>query len=468
MLPGCSCSHVALADAAHAAPSSRAADPTFLPSPRENLSTNPLTSRSPNDKNMSTANNLKIRSVPPTMAESEQEGPHRTTQTALASISDFTTLEAQHKSVSAHSTADPDTNAPLTPASVVTNSPARHANPVTAHPPLPVTSDPTAVATHTTRSHFLDLPAELRNEVYRFALPQGNHIEDADEDDNPEFDITESFPSLTHVCRQIRSEVMSLYLDTYIFIARVRDSDYSLLASWLEIFAGFDDNHKKAFSYLEVVCTGGLITCEVTSLCHKHQGRDQVQWSPNFPLWNALLVTMKEAGLMADTVRFEYDICIDALAAYYDELGEPGTIDSRVFPGVEEQYLFYCFVLPPLLRIHGLYDTHDIFPPEDVVRELVELHERAGRLHELDALVLQAAFASERPPELWFELWARHTSTLSASQQAVRAECARLREERLQGKTDASDGWHVGIPPFGSLVLIDPEVPCPECAAERS
>lgn len=81
-------------------------------------------------------------------------------------------------------------------------------------------------------SRLLALPAEMRNEIYEWALtaPQDGEI-----------DITADWepPGLLATCRQIRHEALGMYFLDNTFVFNIQNCDGSLHTSWLSEFGGY-------------------------------------------------------------------------------------------------------------------------------------------------------------------------------------------------------------------------------------
>ena len=78
----------------------------------------------------------------------------------------------------------------------------------------------------TPRCKFIELPAELRNRIYRLALLEPDAIKINDSS-------TPQEPSLLSACRQIRQEAISIYYGENHFELQVADLDPTTAQKWL-------------------------------------------------------------------------------------------------------------------------------------------------------------------------------------------------------------------------------------------
>lgn len=142
--------------------------------------------------------------------------------------------------------------------------------------------------------------------------------------------------------------------------------------------------------------------------------------------WSDIILTIKGAGLTGSQLTFPSRLIVELNKNLTRDYGH------KVRKEGKEEYLFHHFVLPSLLRIHGLWNSEG--PPEAFYRKLLDNVRMQHRLtrFELTAMVLNAADSCSVPPQFWFEQWVTGTPDIEASPASLQLECIRLAKERLQ------------------------------------
>ncbi|USW58685.1 hypothetical protein Slin15195_G120040 [Septoria linicola] len=79
-----------------------------------------------------------------------------------------------------------------------------------------------------TISLFLELPTELRNDIYRLVLVRPKHKRDV----VTTIDTIPKEPALLLTCRQIRGEALGIYFRENKFTFRIRDCDAEVYLKW--------------------------------------------------------------------------------------------------------------------------------------------------------------------------------------------------------------------------------------------
>lgn len=317
---------------------------------------------------------------------------------------------------------------------------------------------PKTMASTDTR-FFTRLPAELRNAIYELVLSVDEDSSDGhtgdeavdDEDSNEEesndensddevifdeksfdkdtADITQPFPAVLDTCKQMRAESMSIYLSNRIFRSRVVDCNTRTLIAWLRIFGGFDNEVKRNFRGLHILCAGAVIDVYHNSGCRHH-----AMYKPHVPeieRWNDLLNCVQSAGIIAQQLNIRSIFTIEHSDLTPFELGK--WVGRRA----QVPYLFTRFIIPSLLRIHGLYNIHA--PPKNVLDALSkDLRLQTPSTPGMPRMMaIRAACACRTPPEFWVEEWATtFAATTATTQASVHDECTWLVQERLHAQHD--------------------------------
>lgn len=206
------------------------------------------------------------------------------------------------------------------------------------------------------------LPPELRNEISQLALPSSTDT----------VDITDPLPAITRTCQQMRAESIPVYFSTRHFHASIVDGRIKVLIEWLDIFRGFDKNAKRAFRGLRIFYRDRLVAPYSFYTCPHHWCR---RWCPEFDHWNKLVSAIASTGLTAQQVILEPTL--KEHFREYIELAEKdgqlvplGTFGGTAYREGRELYLFTRFILPSLLRLHGLYEANA--PPFDFLDWLLQ------------------------------------------------------------------------------------------------
>ncbi|KAK4613882.1 hypothetical protein CLAFUW4_09360 [Fulvia fulva] len=98
----------------------------------------------------------------------------------------------------------------------------------------------------TARCHLLEMPPELRNRIYRFALVQHSQIFVCDDG----YDGLKT-PALLRVCRQIRAEARSIYYIENKFSIEVPDPDPAVALHFHQQAEGLWSNYEVGNNFAE-------------------------------------------------------------------------------------------------------------------------------------------------------------------------------------------------------------------------
>ena len=108
----------------------------------------------------------------------------------------------------------------------------------------PTNIPPSAPTAKTPPCRFLDLPAELRNRIYRLTLLETQKIVISDHHKAKE-------PGLLSACRQIRQETLTLYYHENVFNILIENHDSTTLQHWI---SGSKNRPMSNFYYLVEPC----------------------------------------------------------------------------------------------------------------------------------------------------------------------------------------------------------------------
>lgn len=245
---------------------------------------------------------------------------------------------------------------------------------------LPAAIDAPAASTAAQQNcRLLRLPAEIRNHIFQLAL--------VDRDSN----ASALGPSITGTCQDIRAETLPVFLGNTTFVFRSHNLGKKLALQWLSAIEGHSAEHKRLMTIL-ISAEGQLLKRTAGPLSHL------TTFSPNFDFWNALIVRIKQAGLTSTQLIWE-GINTQVQGALP---ATPNAEDLEVISlRVVELYLLNLFVLPPLLKRHGLHDPTR--PPVDIATEI----QWNGTLYLMSKDGFQALTVrfAEGVPEKWYELW---------------------------------------------------------------
>ncbi|KAK4504138.1 hypothetical protein PRZ48_005054 [Zasmidium cellare] len=139
--------------------------------------------------------------------------------------------------------------------------------------------------------HFLNLPPELREEIYKLCLEGLEYDIGVDKDDQPIFftgvvinelaDNPPPLPALLHTCRLVRAEAVPLWLKLNSFCFCVNDLNAQLLYQWMEFCHGLlppPDKPEYGSAYrpmIQIFSTNGTYIWENVSQWCKwvHEGK---------------------------------------------------------------------------------------------------------------------------------------------------------------------------------------------------
>lgn len=252
---------------------------------------------------------------------------------------------------------------------------------------------------HTTSSNcyeftktFLDLPAELRNEVYMLSLP-----------DNEVVDIAHGLPSLLVAHEQIHDEALPILLSRNTFQVVIRDRRDAALRVWLDLVKGLPAEHKASIKEVRIAFEG-------RTLHTKNEKYDDFwEYEPGFEHWNAFITPIIDAGLMAKQVRW-----LGLRPESFTRL----PFDDKRGRSMIEAFLLNRFILNPLLKHRGFH--HPSTRPVDIQFQLHKTWQALGLSWKEGAFVLHylalGAFGEGRSKvHFWFENWVAESASAEGS-----------------------------------------------------
>lgn len=240
---------------------------------------------------------------------------------------------------------------------------------------------------HTTSSNrrdftstFLDLPAELRNEIYALSLPEYEVL-----------DIAHGMPSLLFTHPQIFKEASPIFLGRNTFTAHIKDRHDAALTGWLGLVKDLPEEHRAEIPELAIAFEGEIFDF--------HGGERKWGYDPDLEYWNALVMRIRDAGLTAEQLTWP-----GLQSDFFARVPFDSSRDQIVSKALLNRY-----VLTPLLRHHDLLDPTK--PPVDVRKQVSDEWQSLGLSREQRNAVLlfwvprRTSGGGRADPERWFQYW---------------------------------------------------------------
>lgn len=172
------------------------------------------------------------------------------------------------------------------------------------------------------RKGFLDLAAELRNEVYALALPKGEVI-----------GITDGWPSILCAHPQIFDEALAMFLSSNTFSVNITDRRDGAFTGWLDMIKTLSQGQTSCTTSVIITLSGRVLEWDKANGC----------FDPDFEYWGAFVKRIKEAGLRAEQVAWS---CLQ-----FDRASS-----SLVSQGLIPLHLLHRRIIKPILKHQGLFD----------------------------------------------------------------------------------------------------------------
>lgn len=250
--------------------------------------------------------------------------------------------------------------------------------------PHATTAEASTSSTRTSeRKTFLDLPAELRNEIYALTL----HTDST-------FDITHGWPSILLARRQIYHEALPIFLARSALTVHIRDRRDGPLTGWLEVVKELPTAWKASISTVTITFSGHILD----------EDRVTERFVPEFALCDHLITCIKAAGLRADQVKWGALRAEDNLEALsqeeiYDHIAPIAILNQWVIPKllVHHRFVRHDWIHTPEMTgdsfdrgagmgftyrnfLETMHMLRDDMPPEESSRRMFEWWAAAGGL----------------------------------------------------------------------------------------